>query len=78
MSQGSGVIINTFAKKNIDKSKYIFRNKQNEKLVKNPGEIDGKDFCIDSLTKCDVVLMDFTAQVFKIYCFVYIFEMGYR
>ena len=33
------------------------------KLVKNPGEINGIDFTIDSLENCDVFLLDYSAQV---------------
>ena len=45
-------------KKKLNKQDFMFKNINEETLVKFPGEINGIDFCIKNLTNCEVYLMD--------------------
>ena len=51
------------AKKKINRADYMFANKKGEKLMKVPGQIDGKAFNIRFLEDCQAYLLDHTAQV---------------
>ena len=42
---------------------YTFKNKTNETLVKNPGDIDGQMFDIADCDNCTLVVMDYCEQV---------------
>jgi protein XRP2 len=53
----------TITKKKLNKADYMFKDRTGEELVKKPGEINGIDFMIRSLTDCTVYIMDHTAQV---------------
>ena len=46
------------AKKKINRADYMFQQKTGEKLVKVPGQIDGKAFAIRYLEDCQVYLFD--------------------
>lgn len=50
--------------KKVDKSHYKFRKRENETLIKAPGEIDGKDFLITNCHNCEIYLFDYFEQVF--------------
>ena len=50
--------------KKLNKKDFIFENKENETLIKSPGEINGRDFLISNLKNCEVFLCDYLAQVF--------------
>lgn len=41
----------------------MFKSKQNEVLVKKPGDINGIDFMIKDLHDCTVHILDYTAQI---------------
>ena len=49
------------AKKKFNRADYMFQQKKGEKLVKLPGEIDGKGFAIRYLEDCQVFLFDHSA-----------------
>jgi protein XRP2 len=48
-------------KKKVNKADFMFKGRENEILVKNPGDINGIDFMLHTLTNCSVYLMDYTA-----------------
>lgn len=50
-------------KKKFNRADYMFANKKGEKLVKTPGQVDGKAFNIRFLEDCEVYLFDHSAQV---------------
>ena len=47
-----------FNKPKIDRTKYIFNQKNDETLIKKFGEIDGFNFKIRNLKNCKVHLLD--------------------
>ena len=51
------------AKKKFNRKDYIFEKKNDETLIKLPGQIDGKAFSIRYLENCKVYLYDHSAQV---------------
>lgn len=53
----------TITKPKLNKADYMFKDRTGEILIKNPGDINGIDFMIRSLTDCTVYLLDWTAQV---------------
>lgn len=44
-------------------NKYILTLKEGEQLARLPGDLNGKDFLIDSLKDCVVHVLDHTAQI---------------
>lgn len=54
---------NAFQKQKIDRSKYMFVDKNNETLIKKLNEIDGFNFKIRNLKNCKVYLLDWTSGV---------------
>jgi protein XRP2 len=50
-----------FNKKKLNKEDFMFKDRTGEELIKNPGDINGIDFILNSLTDCQVYLMDYTA-----------------
>jgi hypothetical protein len=50
-------------KKKINRADYMFKEQEGQTLVKNPGVIDGMQFAIKDLNKCEVHLFDHTSQV---------------
>jgi len=54
-----------FNKPKIDRTKYIFNQKNDETLIKKFGEIDGFNFKIRNLKNCKVYLLDWTTGVNK-------------
>ena len=61
MTETAGAPVAT--KKKINRADYMFQQKKGEKLVKLPGQIDGKAFAIRYLEDCEVYLFDHSAQV---------------
>ena len=56
--------VNTkITKKKLNKADYMFKSKNNEELIKMPGDIDGIDFMLRDLHGCTVYLFDWTAQI---------------
>lgn len=53
----------TTQKKKLNREDYRFINRTGEELIKKPGDINGIDFQIRSLTDCTVYLLDHIAQV---------------
>ena len=54
----------TFAnKKKLNKADFMFKDREGEELIKKPGDINGIDFMLHSLTNCQVYLCDYTAQI---------------
>ena len=51
------------AKKKFNRADYMFANKKGEKLMKVPGQIEGKAFNIRFLEDCQAYVLDQTAQV---------------
>ena len=51
------------AKKKLNRADYMFSQKENETLVKRPGDIAGLEFAIRYLTNCNASVFDQTAQV---------------
>ena len=51
------------AKKKFNRADYMFASKTGEKLMKVPGQIDGKAFNIRFLEDCKAYVLDHTAQV---------------
>ena len=51
------------AKKKFNRADYMFASKTGEKLMKVPGQIDGKAFNIRFLDDCKAYVLDHTAQV---------------
>lgn len=54
---------NVFQKPKIDRTKYMFTDKNNEILIKKFGEIEGFNFKIRNLNNCKVYLLDWTTGV---------------
>uniref|UniRef100_A0A7S4UYH5 MYND-type domain-containing protein n=1 Tax=Alexandrium monilatum TaxID=311494 RepID=A0A7S4UYH5_9DINO len=52
----------------VDPSRFQFRDRRGERLVKLPGEIAGLDFSLDGCEDCEVFLLDHSAQIFVDYC----------
>lgn len=51
-------------KKKKSRNDYMFANQNNHhKLIKQPGDLDGQAFQVDTLANCSVFLLDHTAQV---------------
>ena len=48
-------------KKKLNRADYMFAEKENETLVKKPGDINGLDFAIRYLTDCSAAVYDHTA-----------------
>ena len=53
----------TAPKKKFNRADYMFSSKTGEKLMKVPGQIDGKAFNIRFLEDCKAYVLDHTAQV---------------
>ena len=49
------------AKKKFNRSDFILKQKQNETLIRRPGQLNGLDFAIKDLTGCTVIILDHTA-----------------
>lgn len=58
-----------FQKPKIDRTKYMFTDKNNQVLIKNFGELDGFNFKIRNLNNCKVYLLDWTTGVNKFLTF---------
>ncbi|CAD8188999.1 unnamed protein product [Paramecium octaurelia] len=52
-----------------DASKYRFYDKQDEILVKKPGEVDGEAFVLRNCVRCKIFIADFSAQILIDDCF---------
>ena len=50
-------------KKKLNRADFMFKSKNNETLIKKPGDINGIDFLLNDLHGCTVYLMDWTAQI---------------
>lgn len=50
-------------KKKFNRSDFILKQKENEVLIRRPGQLNGLDFAIKDLTGCTVVILDHTAQM---------------
>jgi len=50
----------------IDRTKYIFRDKENETLIKPYGELNGYNFNLRNLKNCKVYVLDWTKGVTNI------------
>jgi hypothetical protein len=59
----SEVPISNKMKSGLNKKDFIFAKETDKVLKKEPGQINGQGFQIDSLTKCMVYLMDYSTQV---------------
>ncbi|KAL4487950.1 hypothetical protein ABPG72_022810 [Tetrahymena utriculariae] len=47
-----------------DKSNYVFRFKEDQVLIKKPGDLDGADFAISNCKNCEIYIFDHIAQIF--------------
>ena len=63
-------------KKKLNKADYMFKDKEGETLTKNPGDINGIQFIIKDLNKCNVTLMDHIGQITIDRCTGCNFKMG--
>ena len=53
--------VNTkITKPKLNKADYMFKSKQNEELIKMPGDVKGIDFMIKDLHGCTVYIFDWT------------------
>ncbi|CAD8109187.1 unnamed protein product [Paramecium sonneborni] len=52
-----------------DPSKYRFYDKQDELLIKKPGEVDGEAFVLKNCVRCKIFIMDYSAQILIDDCF---------
>ena len=50
-------------KKKIDRTKFVFKDKENETLIKNYGDLNGTNFNLTRLTNCKVFILDWTKGV---------------
>ena len=53
-----------FQKPKIDRTKYMFTDKNDQVLIKKFGEIEGFNFKIRNLNNCKIYLLDWTTGVF--------------
>jgi len=50
-------------KKKLNKADFMFESRNNETLIKKPGDINGIDFKIKGLHNCQVYLFDWIASI---------------
>ena len=50
-------------KTKLDRKNYMFDSRKGEVLIKNPGQIDGKDFVVMKCEDCEIYVCDYTSQV---------------
>ena len=62
------VIATISKKKKLKREDIMFCKRQNETLIKKPGDVNGSDFKIADLDNCVVFLLDHTAQIMMDRC----------
>jgi hypothetical protein len=55
-------------KEGLDPKDFIFKEKQNETLIKLSPQIDGQQFCLEGCMKCQIFLLDVIGSMFIDHC----------